>query len=147
MPRDPFQETVVGLRRVGVHVEPLDADAERRGLTADDLRADVESKLAAAGLTIVPPTELFNDTLGFPSLHLDVMTVEVEERCAYSIRLELWQAVRLVRDPAIQTIAVTWSATPLIGTVATGALAELRQSVASIVDQFITDCRGPAPER
>lgn len=147
MPGEPFRETLTGLRVLGVHVEPLDADAERRGLAADDLRADVESKLAGAGLTVVPPPKLFNDVLGAPFLHLDVMTLEVEERYAYSVRLELWQAVRLLRDPAVQSMAVTWRATPLIGTVATGALAGLRQSVASVVDQFIADCQAPPPTR
>lgn len=147
MPGEPFRETLTGLRVLGVHVEPLDADAERRGLAADDLRADVESKLAGAGLTVVPPPKLFNDVLGAPFLHLDVMTLEVEERYAYSVRLELWQAVRLLRDPAVQSMAVTWRATPLIGTVATGALAGLRQSVASVVDQFVTDCQAPPPTR
>lgn len=145
MPREPFRETLTGLRVLGVHVEPLDTDAERCGLTADDLRADVESKLAGAGLTIVPPPKLFNDVLGAPFLHLDVMTLEMEQRYAYSVRLELWQAVRLVREPVVQTMAVTWRATPLIGTVAAGALVGLRQSVASVVDQFITDRQAPAP--
>ena len=147
MPGGPFRETLTGLRVLGVHVEPLDADAERHGLAADDLRADVESMLAGAGFTLIPPPKLFNDVLGAPFLHLDVMTLEVEQRYAYSIRLELRQAVKLVREPAIQTMAVTWRATPLIGTVPTGALAGLRQSVASVVDQFITDCQAPAPTR
>ncbi len=145
MPGEPFRETLTALRVLGAHVEPLDADAEQRGLAADDIRADVESKLAGAGLTVVPPPKLFNDVLGALFLHLDVMTLEVEQRYAQSVRLELWQAVRLVRDPAVQSMAVTWRATPLIGTVAAGALAGLRQPVGSVVDQFIADCRAPAP--
>ncbi len=135
---EAFRATLAGTTGVNVQVEPLNADAERDGLTSADLRADVESTLRAAGIGILSQAELFLEP-GTPFLHLDVMTIRLDGRYAYSVRLELWQAVRLVGDPSVQTLAVTWSRPQLVGTVSAERLIEIRSAVRAAVDAFVGD--------
>lgn len=136
---EAFRKSLIGLRGVGVEVEPLNADAERDGLTRADLQTDVEATLREGAMTVLPRTELFAFAPGTPFLHLDVITTRLDGRYAYAIRLELWQSVRLTRDPAIQTLAITWSRSPLLGTIAADHLAEVREVVRSAVAELIAE--------
>jgi hypothetical protein len=135
---ETVRSTLGGLSEVNVQVEPLNADAERDGLTRSDLLADVESTLRAAGIHLLSSRDLFLH-IATPVLHLDIMTLSLDERYAYSLRLELWQAVRLVRDPAIRTLAVTWSRPQLFGLVSADRLGDIRSTVRSEVEAFVRD--------
>jgi hypothetical protein len=140
-----FRTTLTGLDGVHVHVEPVNIDAERDGFTRSAVRDDVESALRSAGLEVYSKTGLF-DTPGTPLLHVDVMTLRLDGRYAYSVRLELWQRVRLVREPRVAALALTWGAPQLVGTVAVERLAELRDAVRSAVAGFIEECRKATAE-
>ena len=144
MALEAFRATLRGLSGVNVQVEPVNADAEGDGLLRTDLQTDVESALREAGFEVVTQSRLFAAVQGTPVLHLDVMTAGFRERYVYSIRLELWQAVRLVRDPSAQALAVTWCAPQLLGVVTRESLFTLRQTVRSTVDEFVRDCRAAA---
>lgn len=144
MPLEAFRTTLRGLSGVNVQVEPVNADAERDGLLRAELQTDVESALREAGVEVVAQSRLFAVVPGTPVLHLDVMTARFHGRYAYSIRLELWQAARLVRDPTVQTLAVTWFAPQLIGIVTADSLFTLRDTVRSAVDEFVRDSRTAA---
>lgn len=144
MALEAFRATLGGLSGVNVQVEPVNADAEGDGLLRTDLQTDVESALREAGFEVVTQSRLFAAVPGTPVLHLDVMTAGFRGRYVYSIRLELWQAVRLVRDPSAQALAVTWFAPQLIGEVTRESLFTLRQTVRSTVDEFVRDCRAAA---
>jgi len=144
MALEAFRATLRGLSGVNVQVEPVNADAEGDGLLRTDLQTDVESALREAGFEVVTQSRLFAAVPGTPVLHCDVMTAGFGERYVYSIRLELWQAVRLVRDPSAQALAVTWFAPQLIGMVTKESLFTLRQTVRSTVDEFVRDCRAAA---
>jgi hypothetical protein len=136
-----FRATLAGLDAVHVHVEPINTDAEAHGLRRDDLRADVESALRADGLTPLTQTALFAAaTPGTPVLHVDVMTVWLDGRYAYSVRLELWQSVRLVREPGVTALALTWSAPQVVGVVAVEHVADVRDAVRAAVAGFLEDC-------
>jgi hypothetical protein len=140
---EAIRTTLAGLAAVNVQVEPVNADAERDGLTRADLQADAASTLRAAGIGVLSQTELFLDP-ATPLLHVDLMTVRLDGRYAYSIRLELWQAVRLVRDARIRTLAVTWSAPQIVGSVPVDRLGELRPEVRAAVQAFVADVEGAA---
>jgi tRNA(Ser,Leu) C12 N-acetylase TAN1 len=141
---EALRATLAGLTEVHVQVEPVQDDAERQGLHRADLQAGVESALGAAGLRVVTAPELFARVPGTPFLHLDVMTHELDGRCAYSARLALWQRVRLVRDPAIGGLAVTWSSPQLVGTVGSEHVGEIRHAVQSLVARFLEDLAAAA---
>jgi hypothetical protein len=74
------------------------------------------------------------------------MTVRLNARYAYSVRLDLWQGVRLARDPGVVTPAVTWSGLQFVGTVAQPRLADVRHAVQTAVGEFVRDWRGAARE-
>jgi hypothetical protein len=135
----------VGLTQVTVNVEPLNADAERDGLTRGLLEADVAACLRDAGLVVRTSATPVRE-LASPTLNLDVMTVRLNARYAYSVRLELWQAVGLARDPGVVTSAVTWSGLQFVGTVARQGLVDVRRAVQTAVGEFVQDWQSAARE-
>jgi hypothetical protein len=139
MAMEAFRETLAGLTGVNIQVEPVNADAEQDGLLRTDLQADVESALREAGIRVFTQPELFAVAPGTPFLHVDVMTIRLNAQYAYTVRVELWQAVTLVRDPGIRTLGCTWNSPQLVGTVTAGRLPEIRRAVRSAVDEFIQD--------
>jgi hypothetical protein len=141
---EAFRATLAGLEGVHVEVEPVNADAERDGLTRGALRADAESALREAGMAVYTQGAVLVEVPGMPVLHVDVMTIHLDGRYAYSVRLELWQVVRLMRAPGIAALALTWSAPQVIGTVAAERVAEVREIVRAEVTAFVQECRGTA---
>lgn len=139
MATELFLQTVGGIAGVNVQVAPLNADAERDGLVPADIRADVESRLKASGIRIFTQVELFSEAPGTPILYLAITTLRLDGVYAYSVGLQLWQAVTLVRDPTVRALAATWSIPPVIGTVQATHLAEVTKAVRSAVDSFIQD--------
>jgi hypothetical protein len=137
---EEFRATLAGLTGVHVRVEPMNADAERDGLTSEALQADVESVLRGAGMAAHTQAALIAYVPGRPVLHVDVMTIHVDGRYAYSVRLELWQAVTLARAPGITGLALTWSAPQVVGTVAAASIAEVRDTVRAEVTAFVEEC-------
>jgi hypothetical protein len=144
---EAFRATLAGVTGVHVRVEPINADAERDGLRAADLQADVESALREDGVAVHAQSALFASVPGTPVLHVDVMTVGLDGRYAYSIRLELWQGVRLTRDPGQTALAITWSAPQIVGTLASERLGTLRETVRAAVQGFVAECRLATAER
>jgi hypothetical protein len=132
-----FRETLAGLASVSVQVEPVNADVQRDGLAASDLRLEVESALRKAGISVVTPAGLIARVPGTPFLQLDVMTIRLDTRYANSLRLELWQGVKLIREPNIITLAVTWAGAQLVGTIAADRAADIRQAVRAATDEFV----------
>ena len=135
-----FRSALAGLRALHVEVEPVNEDAERDGLRRVDLEAAAVAVLERAGLIVVTAPKLFADVSGAPVLHIDVMTIRLDGRYGYSIRLELWQAVRLARLPELQALALTWSAPQLLGTVAAPRLSDLCDTVRDTVTEFVAQC-------
>lgn len=138
---EALRATLAGLVGVHVRVEPINADAERDGLARDALERDVEAVLRRAGMASYTQTAVIAEVPGSPVLHVDVMTIHLDGRYAYSVRLELWQAVTLARAPSITALALTWSAPQLVGTVASERIAELRDTVRAAVTAFVEECR------
>jgi hypothetical protein len=145
MALEAFRATLAGLAGINVQVEPLNADAERDGLLRSDLQADTEAQLRAAGLRVLSHSEVFYEEPATPFLHLDVMAALLDDRYVYSIRAELWQSVRLARDPRIRTLGVTWTPRQVVGIVTATRLAEVRAAVRSVVAEFIEDYRMANP--
>ena len=131
--------TLKGLTTLRVRVEELEPDAERDGLTASQILTDVELRLQKAGLMV-------SDSAN------EILYVRVNARnsqqgfYSYSIRVEVLQAARLVRDPKILWGALTWS-DGTIGMVGAANLKQVRDGVADIVDKFITAYLEQNPKR
>jgi hypothetical protein len=127
-----------GLKEVVVDVEDLDFRAERLGLTTNHLRTDAESKLKMAGITVQPEREAMR-TPGSPHLHIMVKVLGTSSGdYAAHIRLELREAVGLVRNPGMEVVTSTWTA----GTFGvTSTLSDVRIQEQALIDKFIAEHR------
>lgn len=132
--------TLAGLGAVHVVVNELGAEAAREGLTRSSLQAELESRLRQAGLRVLTPDEALTSS-GRPTLELRVTlmrSAEAPQLYVYGVALALRQQIRLTRDRAIESFAVTWSEDPEVGTVGAGRLAAVRDVVRAKVGRFIT---------
>lgn len=141
--------TLVGLTGVHVVVDELSPEAERGGLTRAGLEAEIGRRLRLAGLRVLTPSEALASA-GRPTLHLRVVLVPARDGgdlYAYGVDLTFRQQVRLVRDRAVESFAVTWSDTRAVGLVRGSGLAAVRDVLLRKVDQFVTAWRTVNQER
>jgi hypothetical protein len=98
-----------GLKEVSVPVEDLDFRFERAGLTTDHLKTDAESKLKRAGIKVLSE-RVSRKPSGSPQLHIIVRVLGTSSgEYAAHIRLELREAVGLVRHPGMEVFSSTWT--------------------------------------
>ncbi len=138
--------SLVGITAMGIVIEDLLPAVEQEGLTAGQIRHDVEQKLRAAGINIRHEDELAKIP-GMPYLYVNIFTFKDEEDLyAYHITLELKQMVALVRKPAVKQSVGTWKISGG-GTVGARKLGNIRTFVAEYTDAFIKAYRAanPAP--
>jgi len=110
----------------------MDSNAERDGLTRDQLQTDVEVRLRKAGIKVA-------SSRLFPVLHLFVKELKrsASEKCVYALRLELLQEITLVRNRSVSFLAATWDFSYLGEVGADKFSRTVRDNVADMVDQFI----------
>jgi hypothetical protein len=128
--------TLKGIAAIVVLVESLKPDAERDGLSRDQLQTDVELRLRKAGIKAVSFGGVESSEM---LLYLNVNSSKSREVeiYGYSIDLEFLQQVLLARDPRVRTRTATWS-TSQTGIVGSRNLSRgVRDSVADLVDRFI----------
>lgn len=133
-----------GLKKVFVDVEDLDFRVERLGLTTNHLRTDAESKLKMAGIKVQSEKESMR-TPGSPHLHIMVKVLGTSSGdYAAHIRVELREAVGLVRNPGMEVVTSTWTA----GTFGvTPTLSDVRQQEQALIDKFIAEYRAANPKQ
>ena len=130
--------TLSGLTGVHVVVDDVSAEAERGGITQASLKGEVEQRLRRAGLRILTATEAMASA-GRPTLTLRVSVLrppDPPQVFLYSVDLVFRQQIRLARDRAIESFAVTWSDTREVGAVPAARLSAVREAVRAKVDQF-----------
>ncbi len=138
------QETLRGLSGIAVVVEPLNAEVEQDGLSAQQLQAAVERQLQEAGIRVLSKDE-WSTTLGGPYLYINVAVLKKDYGLyAYSVEVCVNQLVALLRDQEIKQFAETWERRE-VGTVGVEKLASLEQSVAAHVEAFVTAYRAVNP--
>lgn len=126
--------TLKGLKGVHVLVESLKEDIVKAGLNKETIQTDVELKLRLAGIPVLTREECVEEP-GSPYLYV-IAGVLKSELCGYIVKLdvEVKQEVRLVRSPAIQKDAATWS---VGGFGRTSDLKGIRECIKDQVDIFI----------
>jgi hypothetical protein len=129
--------TLRGLQGMFVHVEPLDPQIEKGGLTKNQIQADTELKLHSAGINVLTREE-FLKISGHPYLYvcvnISILKTQITRYLFYII-IELNQEVVLVRAPDTKVSAATWSAG---GWGIDFSLDNIRQTVKTQVDRFIS---------
>ena len=130
--------TLRGLTGVRVLVEDLPPEAEREGLSKNQLEENVELKLGTVGIRTFTDEEC-RTTPGEPYLYINInlSTLKTERDIySYSIDIGLIQDVTLQRSPAQTTYAITWS-TGGVGLISKKQLSELQESVEDLVAIFL----------
>ena len=138
---DAVTPVLRGLKEVSVHVEDLDFRFERAGLTVDHLRTDAEFKLTQAGIKVQSKKE--STRLESPQLHIVIKVLRTSSGdYAAHLRLELREAVGLVRHPGMEVFASTWT-TGKFGV--TQSLSEVRKQEQTMLDTFIKEYQAANP--
>ena len=121
-----------------------------RPLSDRAFREKVEMRLTRSGVSVLTEKE-GESTPGAPSLALNVFVVCDGETatCAWHVRLQLSQDVRLARDPQIVTRGITWensytrsfgnSGTVAQPTLSFASTALLTVDVGTLVEGFVND--------
>jgi hypothetical protein len=139
------QRALRGLNGVYVLVEVLNPEAERLGLTQDQIKTDVELRLRKAGVRVLTNEDRYK-TPGMPYLYVNVNTSFKSGTglCAHSVGVELKEMVMLARR--FETVGSIWR-TGSVGTVGIANIKELRGSVGDLVDEFINDYLAANPNK
>lgn len=134
---DAANPVLRGLKEVSVRVEDLGFRFERAGLTTDHLRTDAEFKLKRAGIKVQSEKESMRQ--GSPQLHIVIKVLRTSSGdYAAHLRLELREAVGLVRHPGMEVFASTWT-TGKFGV--TQSLSDVRKQEQTLLDVFMTEYR------
>jgi hypothetical protein len=132
--------TLRGLRGVKVLVVGLTTEIERYGLTARQIRTDVESRLRRVGIKTLSS----EDPLTAPESALLRVWASIDKHPSAGLFLvnvgaELDQLVLLQRDLSASCTATTWKTTAKAGLMARKNLQDVRREVKDHVDRFISD--------
>lgn len=137
------RKTLVGLKGVAVVVENMPAEMgkyepsfDKAGLTAPQIKQTVETRVRAAGIPVVSG-QAWIDTPGRPILYIRFNAHETARyQFAYNTHVGLKQLVHLEANPALKTLAATWSM-DMTGKSDLGRLNLVSESIRFLVDRFI----------
>jgi hypothetical protein len=132
------RETLHGLEGVFIIVEALKADIEADGLTAEDLKSLVESKLSATDIKILTHEE-WRAAADHPWLYVSINTIKFLAGHFYSLDLQLRQEVSVVRENSLSTNAATWELGSVGFSVITEVPGRVRHVLEGFLDRFIQD--------
>ena len=127
---DPHVATLLSPRIVRVIVEKLDADAVKDGLSAKQIRTQVEGRLRRAGLIVAVDD-------GEPYLYVVVTTAKADEATyAYSLSLFFGQPT-VIEDYQSLTRLKTWSvgSVGMAGNITISRA--IRVGIGQMMDQFV----------
>jgi len=140
------RETLRGLKGVMVLVESLSKTVEREGLTARQIRRDVERQLRRRGIRVLSQNKWL-ETPGGPYLYINLNIAKFDEKLyLYSLKIELHQGVILERDKKISCPAATWDK-GMLGTIPSSELKTVHASILGYVDKFIKDYNSANPQK
>lgn len=140
-------DALVGLKGVQVKVQKISPDAERMGLTEDQIKTDVELRLRKAGVRVLTEKEV-DETPGQPALYVREDTIVMQDFpiIVNSISVELEEWVTLPRGSQPYVIIIIWS-TSQTTPMGAGKIQQIRGQVGWLVDRFIHDYLAANPKK
>ena len=129
------RNSLKGLAAVYLLIEPLSSTARDAGVSAGQLRTDIELRLRSAGIPVLT-VEQGSEAPGNPHLNLSVVYLRGEARFSvFSTRLALIQNVLPSRNPNQLLLASTWSFSES-RYIAGNGVSAIRESVRDSADRF-----------
>lgn len=131
------RETLRGLTSIKIVVEQLTPDLESAGLTRDQLQSDIEKQVREAGISV--------DSNATEFLGIEMISARLKYGLTnvlnVAFKIAVFQVVTLNRNKASKTVAETWSGLSVQASPPKMAARVSRETVAKLVDQFITAYR------
>lgn len=124
------RESLEGLPGVRVLLDDILPEAQKEGLSPDDIRTSVELILRSSGIRILSQAELAN-TVSRPMLMIAITAIRRDETYGINVAVELFQKVSLVTVPRTMH-AVTWHES----TVGSGGSRLMKEWVMNEVESF-----------
>ncbi len=119
-------------------IEPLSSELRDAGLSASQLRTDVELRLRSADVPVLT-MEKGSKEPGNPYLNLRVAYLKSEAGFSvFTTRLALYQHVSPSRNPSQLLVAATWSAGEMSYIIGNG-VSSIGETVRHSVDRFCND--------
>jgi len=142
------RNTLQGLDAMYLMVDALAPENEPLGVDRNELVRQMSAKLNSVGIRILSRTG-WETTHDKPVLYINVSTVKTGlAHYVYSMNVQFFQMVSLVRDPTIQKLAMTWRTQGYLGSVYKKRLSEtIYSGMTEIMDEFIADYLSVNPER
>ena len=140
------RETLKGIKSMTIVIEEIkQPDATAQELTEEIIEKDIAEKLQAAGINVVPLTDLTSD---LPWVYVNIHLMEHKELPSFytfSLIVEIRQFVTLKRIARLSFNAATWDH-KLVGMISSSeAVSTVRRSLNEIIDRFVDDYRSVNP--
>ena len=129
-----------GLQEFGftANIEGSRTIADSETLTPSSIRQEAISHIVEADLRYVSDEEV-SSSADIPFLHMHINTMEMENGLIpFSIRLRLYQPVKLTLNRDLQTTASTWE-DGMVGLVSYDQIAVIKQAASNMIQNFIDD--------
>jgi hypothetical protein len=137
------QEPLVGLKGVQVVVEGPGLEAERLGLSKNQIKTDVERRLQKAGVRVLTNQEEV-ETPGRPQLYVKIgASINKMGIFAYSINVDLIEIVTLFTGET--AFATVWEKGEA-GSVGLNNINQIQSRITILVDKFINDYLAANPK-
>ena len=137
---DRAQISLEGLQEVGftANIEGSRTIADDENLTPSVIRDGAVRRLVEADIRFVDDEEV-RSSADIPFLHLHINAMEMENGLIpFSIRLRLYQPVKLPLNRDLETTASTWE-DAMVGLVSYDQVAVIGEAAFDIVETFIKD--------
>ncbi|MFO7847065.1 MAG: hypothetical protein R6V27_10915 [Balneolaceae bacterium] len=135
-----------GLQEVGftANIEGSRTIADNQNLTPSVIRDEAVKQIVEADIRFVDDEEV-RSSADIPFLHLHINAMEMENGLIpFSIRLRLYQPVKLSLNRDLETTASTWE-DAMVGLVSYDQVAVIAEAASNIVDSFIEDFSSANP--
>lgn len=133
------RDTLRGLPGLELIVEVAQPELVARGLDPERIRADVERRLRAAGITVYA-AQMENPSPAKPYLYVHLNALELPGRTGYAVaaQVQLRQTVRSTVTESQIVNAMTWDSHNVVAVPPDG-LAAVGEEIGLSVDRFVRD--------
>lgn len=140
------QISLEGLQEFGftANIEGSRTIADDQALTPSVIRDEAVSQLIEADIRFVDDEEV-QSSADIPFLHMHINAMEMENGLIpFSIRLRLYQPVKLILNRDLQTTASTWE-DGMVGLVSYDQVPVIGEAASKMIQNFIDDYRYANP--
>ncbi len=134
------RNTLRGLDSMHIMVDELSPDIETLGLHKKDLAEEVAMKLNEVGIQSLTKEE-WKKIVDKPVLYINISTVKTGiGYYVYSMNIQFFQMVSLLRDPSIKKLSMTWRTQGYLGSTRGKTLLKtVNAGMEEIINEFIAD--------